>query len=123
MINPPVLYVRPDESVPFSKSFDDLPIDQAKYVTEALVKLEQGQLGNIKFFHGIGELKLHIRPGVRIYLSIEESKKATTIYLYYVGTKSTQQNDIDYAVQLHAERISQKKLGRKNSKANEKVAG
>ncbi len=63
-------------------------------------KIERGNLGQHRFFDGIGELKLDFGPGYRIYFAFH----GNSIVLLLGGeTKSTQPNDIKFALKRFAE--------------------
>lgn len=59
--------------------------------------MEQGNLSNVEWFHGIGEYKIAWGPGLRIHLAKDGLK---IIILIGGGTKKRQQQDIDQAVAL-----------------------
>ena len=66
----------------------------------ATLRLEMGNTSNIKWFEGIGEVKIDWGPGYRIYLAKDGE---TLIILLGGGTKRRQKADIDRAKELHAE--------------------
>jgi putative addiction module killer protein len=78
-------------------------------VAVALVRLEQGNLSNVKWFKGIGEYRINWGPGYRIYL-VQEGKKL--IILFGGGTKQTQQKDIENAIALLQEYKERKDGGK-----------
>ncbi|OPB29627.1 putative addiction module killer protein [Bartonella sp. WD12.1] len=71
-------------------------IAQAHIVTR-IARIETGLLGNVKFFHGIGELKINHGPGYRVYF-IKQGQEI--ILLLNGGNKSTQQKDIEKALRI-----------------------
>ncbi len=95
-----VEYLRKDESSPYKRWFDALPIQAAAKVSIALVRMELGNTSAIKWFGGIGEYRIDWGPGYRIYLAKELD---TLIILFGGGTKATQPADIDRAKALLAE--------------------
>lgn len=64
-----VEYVREDGSVPFKHWFERLDPHAAAKVTTAVTRLGLGNTSNVKWFSGIGELKVDWGPGYRIYLA------------------------------------------------------
>ena len=90
-------YMRENGSIPFKQWFDKLNAQAAAKVTVALVRLEQGNTSNIKWFHGLGEYKIDWGPGYRIYLLQDGND---LIVLLGGGTKKQQQRDIDRAKKL-----------------------
>lgn len=86
-----------DGTSPYGDWFDALgPVEAAK-VTVAKLRMEQGNLSNVKWFRGIGEYKIEWGPGYRIYLA-KEGK--TVIILLGGGTKKRQHKDIERAIEL-----------------------
>lgn len=93
-------YIRENGSNPYQKWFNSLnPIAAAK-IAVAKVRLELGNISNIKWFDGIGEYKIDWGPGYRIYLA-KEGKQL--IILFGGGIKKTQQSDINRAKELYQE--------------------
>lgn len=90
-------YMREDGSIPFKQWFDKLNAQAAAKVAVALVRLEQGNTSNIKWFQGLGEYKIDWGPGYRIYL-LQDG--VDLIVLLGGGTKKQQQRDIDRAKKL-----------------------
>ena len=99
-------YLREDESSPYRKWFDDLDANAAAKVTTALVRLEMGNTSNVKWFDGIGEVRIDWGPGYRIYLAKDGE---TLVILFGGGTKKSQKKDIEKAKELHAEYKQRKK--------------
>jgi len=93
-------YIRAAGSSPYKNWFDGLNPQAAAKVVVATLRLEMGNTSNIKWFEGIGEVKIDWGPGYRIYLAKEGE---TLIILFGGGTKSRQDKDIDRARKLHAE--------------------
>jgi putative addiction module killer protein len=58
--------------------------------------MEQGNLSNVQWFRGIGELRIDWGAGYRIYLAKDGLR---IILLLGGGTKKRQQKDIDQAVE------------------------
>lgn len=93
-------YIREDGSNPYKNWFDGLDPHAAAKVATATLRLEMGNISNIKWFEGIGELKIDWGPGYRIYLAKDGE---TLIVLFGGGTKRRQKTDIDSAMKLHDE--------------------
>jgi len=72
----------------------------AAKITTVKLKMEQGNLSNIKWFHGIGEYRLDWGPGYRVYIGRDGEK---LVILLGGGTKKGQKNDIERAAALWAE--------------------
>lgn len=70
------------------------------------MRLERGNTSAIKWFAGIGELRIDWGPGYRVYLARDG---ATLVVLFGGGTKATQRRDIDRAKVLHAEYKARKR--------------
>jgi len=104
-------YIRRDGSNPFQDWFNGLNAQAAIKITTATNRLEHGNTSNIKWFQGIGELKVDWGPGYRIYLAKDGD---TLIVLFGGGTKKGQRTDIRRALELHAEYKARKAL--KNEK-------
>lgn len=87
--------LREDGTSPYAEWFDRLDATAATKVTTAKVRMEQGNLSNVKWFRGIGEYQIDWGPGYRIYLAKDGLK---IIVLLGGGTKKGQQKDIERAV-------------------------
>lgn len=86
-----------DGSSPYADWFRSLPADAAAKVVTANLRMQQGNLSNVKWFRGIGEYRIDFGPGWRIYLAKDG---AQIIVLLGGGSKKGQQADIDRAVAL-----------------------
>ena len=108
-------YIREDASNPYKKWFDGLSSQAAVKVTVAKLRMELGNVSNIKWFDGMGECVIDWGPGYRIYLGKDGD---TLIVLFGGGTKRGQQRDIDRAKELLAEYKARKKAmtAKSNSK-------
>jgi len=89
--------LREDGTSPYSEWFEGLNTAAAVKVTTAKVRMEQGNLSNVKWYRGIGEYRIDWGPGYRIYLAKDGLK---IVVLLGGGTKKGQQKDIDRAVAL-----------------------
>jgi putative addiction module killer protein len=88
-------YLAGDGESPFEKWFVDLDATAAAKISTALVRLEQGNLSNVK---GIGDGVLEYRiawgPGYRVYFARDGE---VLVILLTGGPKRRQQRDIDNA--------------------------
>lgn len=87
-------YLREDGTSPYEEWFMGLDTVAAAKITTIILKMEQGNLSNVKWFRGIGEYRLDWGPGYRVYIGRDGEK---LIILLGGGTKSGQQKDIDRA--------------------------
>ena len=86
---------RPPE---FSGWLKDLRDQRAKAsIAQRLTRLAEGHFGDVKFFEGIGELKIDYGPGYQVYF---QQRGAEIVILLCGGDKSTQKRDINKAVDL-----------------------
>ena len=91
-------YIREDGSCPFRGWFDDLDVQAAAKVATSIVRLELGNLSNVKWVGGgLGEYRIDWGPGYRLYLAQDGDE---LIILFVGGTKKRQQADIKYAGKL-----------------------
>ena len=111
-------YIREDTSNPYKKWFDGLSSQAAAKVTVAKLRMELGNVSNIKWFDGMGEYVIDWGPGYRIYLAKDGE---TLIVLFGGGTKRGQQRDIDRAKELLLEYKTRKKA--MTAKSNRKHKG
>lgn len=91
-------YLDENDSSPYSKWFNELDISAATKVTVASARLAAGNTSSVKWFRGIGEYVINWGPGYRIYIAQDGND---LIILFGGGTKSSQQKDIDSAVELY----------------------
>lgn len=63
-------------------------------INKRIAQLEGGLLGDVKFFLGIGEVRIDCGPKYRLYF-VRRDK--VLIVLLYGGDKSTQRRDIERA--------------------------
>lgn len=100
-------YVRADGSSSFGSWFDALDPQAAAKVTTAILRLEAGNLSNVKWIGGgLGEHRIDWGPGYRLYLSRDGD---ALIILFTGGKKKRQQRDIDRANALLAEYKARKR--------------
>lgn len=99
-------YVREDGSCPFRFWFDGLDVQAASKVATAIIRMELGNLSNVKWIGGgLGEYRIDWGPGYRLYLTRDGDE---LVILFVGGTKKRQQADIDRAGRLMAEYKSRK---------------
>lgn len=88
-------YVTAGGHEPFADWFTDLDAVASAKVTRAIVRLEQGNLSNVKSVgEGVLEYKIDFGPGYRIYFGRDGE---TLVILLTGGTKKRQQRDIEAA--------------------------
>ena len=78
-----------------------------------VARLSAGHTSNIKWFSGIGELRIDWGPGYRVYLAKDGE---VLVILYCGGTKKRQQVGIAAALTLHAEYKARKKAASKKAR-------
>lgn len=93
-------YLRDDGTSPYEEWFMGLDTIAAAKISVVILKIEQGNLSNVKWFSGIGEYRLDWGPGYRVYFGRDGDR---LIILLGGGTKKGQQRDIDRAKALWAE--------------------
>jgi putative addiction module killer protein len=69
-------------------------------IAQRIVRVQAGLLGNVKFFDGIGELRVDHGPGYRVYFV---QRGSVLIVLLCGGDKSSQSRDIKQAKALALE--------------------
>ena len=72
----------------------------AKKIAQRIIRIEAGLLGDVKFFDGIGELRVDWGPGYRVYFA---RQGAVLIILLCGGNKSSQDRDIKAAIAMARE--------------------
>ena len=101
-------FLREDGTSPFQNWFMKLDAQAASKITTALLRLELGNTSAIKWFSGLGELRIDWGPGYRVYL-IKDGD--ALIVLFGGGTKSMQQKDVEKSKALiHEYKIRKKAL-------------
>ena len=103
-------YVREDGTVPFKAWFERLDPHAAAKVTTAVTRLSLGNTSNVKWFSGIGEIKVNWGPGYRVYVAKDGER---LVLLFCGGTKKGQHADIATALSLHDEYRARKKAARR----------
>lgn len=69
-------------------------------IVARIARLEYGLFGDVKFFDGIGELRVDSGPGYRVYFCRRET---VVVILLCGGDKSTQSRDIRKAIAMASE--------------------
>ena len=88
-------YLEFDGDSPFEDWFIALDVHAAVKVTTALVRLEQGNVSNVKSVGaGVSEIKIDWGPGYRIYFGRDGE---ALVILLKSGTKKRQDDDIKTA--------------------------
>jgi putative addiction module killer protein len=104
-------YVDANGKSPYEEWFLDLHAPAAARVTAAIIRMEQGNFGNVKGVgEGVLEYRLDFGPGYRIYFGKDGDQ---IIILLGGGTKKWQQRDIQMAIARWADYKRRKKLGEK----------
>ncbi len=103
-------YLREDGASPYEDWFMGLDTIAAAKITTVKLKLEQGNLSNVKWFRGIGEYRLDWGPGYRVYIGKDGER---LIILLGGGTKKGQQKDVERAVAMWKEYIARKSQRKK----------
>lgn len=93
-------YLSADGSNPYRDWFESLHVQAAAKVTTAVLRMEMGNISNVKWFNGIGEYRIDWGPGYRIYLTQDGDR---LIVLFAGGTKASQRADIKRALKLNDE--------------------
>nr|WP_306267607.1 type II toxin-antitoxin system RelE/ParE family toxin [Pararhizobium sp. IMCC3301] len=85
----------------FAKWHDGLKDKRgAAKISQRLVRVQSGLVGDVKFFDGIGELKIDYGPGYRVYFVKQGS---LIIVLLNGGDKKSQKRDITKAREMAKE--------------------
>lgn len=99
-------YLREDGSSPYEEWFLGLDTLAAAKLSVAKLKMEQGNLSNVRWFRGIGEYRIDWGPGYRIYFGRDGDR---LIILLGGGTKKAQQKDIERCHMLWREYLVRKR--------------
>ncbi len=88
-------YIGSDGRSPYARWFDRLDARAAAKVAIALVRLQQGNVSNVKSVGaGVQECRIDFGPGYRVYFGRDGD---TLIVLLGGGTKKRQRQDIETA--------------------------
>lgn len=89
------------QTVVFQEWLDGLKDKRVvRKIAQRIVRLSAGLFGDVKFFDGIGELRIDHGPGYRVYFV---RRGETLVILLCGGDKSTQPGDIRRAIALARE--------------------
>jgi len=89
------------QTAKFAKWLDGLKDRRAQEaIVQRLVRLSAGLFGDVKFFDGIGELRIDYGPGYRLYFM---KRGSTVVVLLCGGDKASQKRDIKVAVKMAEE--------------------
>jgi putative addiction module killer protein len=99
-------YLRDDGRSPYRVWFDRLDATHAAKVSVAVLRLSQGNTSSIKWFEGLGELRIDWGPGIRVYLARDGD---ALVVLFGGGSKATQSKDVLRAKALLLEYKSRKR--------------
>ena len=103
-------YVYSDGQSPFEKWFAGLDATARAKVTTAIVRLEQGNLSNVKGVgEGVLEYRINFGPGYRVYFGRDGD---VLVILLTGGTKKRQQRDIAAAIEMWADYRRRKRAPR-----------
>lgn len=72
----------------------------ARKIADRILRLKGGLMGDVKYFEGVGELRINYGPGYRLYFA---QRNNVLIILLCGGDKSSQERDIRRAKQLAEE--------------------
>ena len=72
----------------------------ARKIAQRIVRLESGLIGDVKFFRGLGELRIDFGPGYRIYFV---QRGGVLVILLCGGDKSSQGRDVERALSMAKE--------------------
>lgn len=72
----------------------------AERIAMRLLRLQAGLWGDVKYFDGVGEIRIDYGPGYRVYFV---RRGSVVVLLLCGGDKSTQQRDIAHAKTLAKE--------------------
>lgn len=82
----------------FAKWFSSLRDTRAKAkIAVRIDRAEAGNLGDVKFFDGIGEMRIDYGPGYRVYFA---QRGSVLVILLCGGDKSSQRADIERAKEI-----------------------
>jgi putative addiction module killer protein len=102
-----IAYQTKDNKEPFSEWLISLDNTIRGRVFTRLKRVEEGNYGDHKRFHGILELRFNFGKGYRIYCGEHGN---TLVILLTAGDKSTQHKDIQKALEYWEDYNEQKKI-------------
>jgi len=90
--------IRVDRTPEFNRYLDAMKDKAGKgRILNRLDRVRLGNFGDAKFFDGIGELRIDVGPGYRVYF---KRLGNTVVLILCAGDKSSQSRDIERAKQL-----------------------
>ncbi len=102
-----ILYKDQCNREPFTDWLLSLKNKTTRYRIQARIRrIENGNYGNHKRFRGLIEIKYNFGKGYRVYLTEDEN---TLVILLVGGDKSTQEKDIQKALEYREDYYEQKK--------------
>lgn len=102
-----VIYRTPEGNEPFTDWLFSLKDKVSRYRIESRInRIEQGNYGDHKRFHGIIEIRLDFGKGYRLYCGEDGHK---LVVLLVGGDKSSQEDDIKEALDCWRDYNGQKK--------------
>lgn len=72
----------------------------AERIAIRVARIQSGLMGDVKFFDGIGELRINYGPGYRLYFV---KRSSALVILLCGGDKSSQKRDIRKAIEMAKE--------------------
>lgn len=104
--------------VPFKKWFDSLGAKAALKVRTAVAQMEAGNFGDHKSVgSGVWERRINFEKGYRVYYGKDGEE---LVVLFWGGTKTRQQSDIDKAKQYWSEYKRRKKKAAREQESKTK---
>jgi putative addiction module killer protein len=104
-------YLLPNGNSPFEEWFAHLDVTARAKVASAIVRLEQGNLSNVKTVgEGVLEYRINFGPGYRVYFGRDGEM---LVILLIGGTKRRQQRDIGTAIELWSDYRRRKRGARR----------
>lgn len=113
-------YEQEDGEAPFKKWFDSLGPSAALKIRTATAQMEAGNFGDHKpVGEGVWERRINFQRGYRIYYAREGDE---LVLLFWGGTKTRQQSDIEKAKSLYSEyKFRKKELVKKQEQRNQET--
>lgn len=90
--------VRTEEFIDWLRRLKDR--EAQSRINRRIIRARNGNLGDVKYFGGIGEMRIDHGPGYRIYF---QKRGVALVLLLCGGDKSTQKSDIKAAQRLAKE--------------------
>jgi putative addiction module killer protein len=105
-------YEQEDGVVPFTRWFDSLGVGAALKVRTAIAQMEAGNFGDHKSVGGgVWERRINFEKGYRIYFAKDGDN---LVLLFWGGTKTRQQSDVEKAkIYLSEYKARKKRIAKK----------